>query len=136
MAKANKVQVLEKNTGTKIDWQQIGDKLIFGDDDLAIRCGTRQRDYPVHVDICADGDGNLVIGVGAGRYYVAQVDIPPTAYTETEVEATAPAEVELGEAATEGAGYGMPNIIREPQPINMADVTLTLWSLDDLRSNQ
>lgn len=136
MAKANKVQVLEKNTGTKIDWQQSGDKLIFGDDDLAIRCGTRQRDYPVHVDICADGDGNLVIGVGAGRYYVAQVDIPPVTYTETEAEATAPAEVELEDAVTEGTGYGMPNIIREPQPINMADVTLTLWSLDDLRSNQ
>jgi hypothetical protein len=136
MAKANKVQVLEKNTGTKIDWQQSGDKLIFGDDDLSIRCGTRQRDYPVHVDICADDDGNLVIGVGAGRYYVAQVDIPPITYTETEVETAALAGGEPEGAAIEGAGYGMPNIIREPQPINMADVMLTLWSLDDLRSNQ
>ena len=74
MATAKKnVQVVEKNTGTKIDWKQSGNKLIFGDDDLSIRCDTRQRDWPVQVDICADEDRNLVIGVGKGRYYVAQV---------------------------------------------------------------
>ena len=64
MATAKKnVQVVEKNTGTKIDWKQSGNKLIFGDDDLSIRCDTRQRDWPVQVDICADEDRNLVIGV-------------------------------------------------------------------------
>ena len=63
MATAKKnVQVVEKNTGTKIDWKQSGNKLIFGDDDLSIRCDTRQRDWPVQVDICADEDRNLVIG--------------------------------------------------------------------------
>ena len=88
MATAKKnVQVVEKNTGTKIDWKQSGNKLIFGDDDLSIRCDTRQRDWPVQVDICADEDRNLVIGVGKGRYYVAQVEIPPIAYVETEIEA-------------------------------------------------
>ena len=57
MATAKKnVQVVEKNTGTKIDWKQSGNKLIFGDDDLSIRCDTRQRDWPVQVDICADED--------------------------------------------------------------------------------
>ena len=133
MTKANKVQVTEKNEGAKIAWQQSGNKLIFGDDDLSIRCDTRQRDYPVHVDVCADDDGNLVIGVGVGRYYVAQVDIPPITYTETEVETAVPA----GAGPEDEAARGMrTNIVREPQPINMADVVLTLWSLDDLRSNQ
>lgn len=132
MAKANKVQVLEKNKGTKIAWEQNGNKLIFGDEDLSIRCDTRQRDYPVHVDICADDDGNLVIGVGAGRYYVAQVDIPAITYIETVVEPE-----ETGDTpAEDGDNMGRSNIEREAQPLNMADVVLTLWSVDDLRSNQ
>lgn len=129
MATAKKnVQVVEKNTGTKIDWKQSGNKLIFGDDDLSIRCDTRQRDWTVHVDICADEDGNLVIGVGKGRYYVAQVDIPATAYTETEV----PAE-ELEAATESGKDNGSsPRTIREAQPIDMSEIVLTLWSVDDL----
>lgn len=132
MAKANKVQVLEKNKGTKIAWEQNGNKLVFGDEDLSIRCDTRQRDYPVHVDICADDDGNLVIGVGAGRYYVAQVDIPAITYIETVVEPE-----ETGDTpAEDGDNMGRSNIKREAQPLNMADVVLTLWSVDDLRSNQ
>ena len=132
MAKANKVQVLEKNKGTKIAWAQNGNKLVFGDEDLSIRCDTRQRDYPVHVDICADDDGNLVIGVGAGRYYVAQVDIPAITYIETVVEPE-----ETGDTpAEDGDNMGRSNIKREAQPLNMADVVLTLWSVDDLRSNQ
>ena len=132
MTKANKVQVTEKNEGAKIAWQQSGNKLIFGDEDLSIRCDTRQRDYPVHVDICADDDSNLVIGVGAGRYYVAQVDIPAITYIETVVEPE-----ETGDTpAEDGDNMGRSNIEREAQPLNMADVVLTLWSVDDLRSNQ
>jgi len=112
MANAKSVQVVEKNPGTKIDWRQSNYKLIFGDDDLAIRCDTRQRDWAVHVDVCADDDGNLVIGVGTGRYYVAQIDIPATEYSE--------AETESGE------------IERTALPLDMSKVVLTLWSLDDL----
>ena len=64
MKEYGNVQVVEKNPGTKIAWEQVGNKLIFGEDDLSIRCDTRQRDWPVLVDICADDDHNLVIGVG------------------------------------------------------------------------
>ena len=112
MATAKKnVQVVEKNTGTKIDWKQSGNKLIFGDDDLSIRCDTRQRDWPVQVDICADEDRNLVIGVGKGRYYVAQV-----------------------EDAAGGTmdGESRNSVKREALPLDMSEVTLTLWSMDDL----
>ena len=111
MATAKKnVQVVEKNTGTKIDWKQSGNKLIFGDDDLSIRCDTRQRD--------------LVIGVGKGRYYVAQVEIPPIAYVETEIEAAE------GEDAMDGENRN--SVKREALPLDMSEVTLTLWSMDDL----
>ena len=84
------------------------------------------------MDICADDDSNLVIGVGAGRYYVAQVDIPAITYIETVVEPE-----ETGDTpAEDGDNMGRSNIEREAQPLNMADVVLTLWSVDDLRSNQ
>ena len=127
---ASKVQVFEKNEGTKIAFSQKGVKLIFGDDDLAIRCDTRQRDYPVHVDVCADDDGNLIIG--AGRYYVAQVDIPPAVYVETEIASDAVAEqVEAGESGYESGVNGMPSVQRERQPIDMREVVVTRWSVDD-----
>lgn len=129
---AKKVQVLEKNEGTKIAFSQKDVKLIFGDDDLAIRCDTRQRDYPVHMDVCADDDGNLIIG--AGRYYVAQVDIPPAVYVETEITPAAVAEqAEAGGSEYESGANGMPSVQRERQPINMSEVVVTLWSVDDFR---
>ena len=129
---AKKVQVFEKNEGTKIAFSQKDVKLIFGDDDLAIRCDTRQRDYPVHVDVCADDDGNLILG--AGRYYVAQVDIPPAVYVETEIESSAVAEQAAADGPeSEGGAYGMQSVQRERQPIDMSAVVVTLWSVDDFR---
>ncbi len=114
MATVKNVQVVDKKPGTKIGWRQSNYKLIFGDDDLAIRCDTRQRDWPVHVDVCADDDGNLVIGVGTGRYYVAQIDIPAAEYSETETE-----NGEIGHTAI---------------PLDMGKVVLTLWGLDDIKN--
>ena len=111
MAKQNPVQVVEKNVGTKIAFEQSGVRLYFGDEDIMIRCDNRQRDIPVTVDICADDNNNLVIGVGVGRYYVAQVYIPKIAYTEVEDE--------------EGTHL-------ERVPLDMGDVIVTLWSIDDL----
>lgn len=130
---AGKAQVIEKNEGTKIDFRQKGAKLYFGDDDLILRCDTRQREHPVHIDICADEDGNLVTGVdGSKGYYVAQVDIPGIAYTEQEVEAEAnpAAEAEAGTNAPEKRTE------RVALPLNMEDVTVTLWSVDGLYLNQ
>lgn len=112
MAKAHEIQIAEKNEGTKIAVRQSGNKVIFGDDDLSIRCDTRQRDIVNVVDVCADDNGDLVIGVGVGRYYVAQVEIPPVQYREVEDE-------------TEESGTRM-----EPIPLDMADVVVVLWSMD------
>ncbi len=133
MAKQKAVQVVEKNPGEKIPWEQNGTKLIFGDDELMVNAAKYQRDWPVQLDVCADKSGNLVIGVGVGRYYVAQVDIPATAYTETELPAEEVPEGEA-EAVSEGGmgGGNTPRTIREAQPIDMSAVVLTLWSVDDL----
>ena len=130
---AKKVQVFEKNEGTKIAFSQKDVKLIFGDDDLAIRCDTRQRDYPVHVDVCADDDGNLILG--AGRYYVAQVDIPATKYTEPQPIEPDEAEIAAAAESENGEGGGMQQRFTPAAviPLEMSDVTLTLWAINGLR---
>ena len=110
----NNIQIVEKNEGTKIAVEQRGKKIAFGDDDLVIRCDNRQRDIPVTVDVCADDNNNLVIGVGVGRYYVAQVYIPPIQY------------IEIKDDTEEGGTH------LEPVPLDMGDVVVTLWSIDDL----
>jgi len=142
MAKQNAVQVVEKNPGTKIAWEQDGTRLIFGDDELMVNAAKRQKDWPVHEDICADDSGNLVIGVGVGRYYVAQVDIPAREYLEVpndEPEALADGGEDTGdgEASEDGGTGGMsqPKTHLEAQPLDMSKVTLTLWSLDGLKAN-
>ena len=119
-AKGN-VQVIEKNEGTKIPYRVSGTKIFFGeDDDLMLNLAKRQREYPVDVDICADGDGNLVIGTGIGRDYVAQVGIPAYKYAEPE------------EKPDGGTASGGADAQREPLPIDIADVTVTLWSVDGI----
>ncbi|MBQ9349162.1 MAG: hypothetical protein IJT94_17790 [Oscillibacter sp.] len=127
---AGAVRVIEKNAGEKIEWRQKGTKLYFGDEDLIIRCDTRQREYPVRVDICADEDGNLGTGVSGNCAYVAQIEIPGFRYTEPEETAAAEGETaaETGEVRMEqGSGK------REVLPLDMAEVTLTLWNVEALR---
>lgn len=126
-SKKNAVKVVEKNPGTKIAYEQDGTKIIFGDDELMVNAAKYQKDWPVQVDICADENSNLVIGVGAGRYYVAQVDIPETEYTETEVEKEVTETVD-GEEVTKTVTVTE----REAKPLDMGKAVLTLWSMDDL----
>lgn len=129
MSKANAIQVVEKNPGTKIGYEQSGTRIFFGDDELMLNVAKYQKDWSVQVDICADEYNNLVIGVGVGRYYVAQVDIPAIKYSEIEVEADETAEVSEDNGTD---GSNRPATKKEALPLNMADVVLTLWSLDDL----
>ncbi len=103
------MQVIEKNEGPKIAYEEIGTKVTLGDDELMLNVAKYQRDWPVHLDICSNRDKQLVVGVGEGLYYVAQLDIPATEYTEPATEEEAP----------------------EPIPIDMSEVRLTLWSLDN-----
>ena len=105
------MQIVEKNQGPKIAYEESGTRLFFGDDELMLNVAKYQRDWAVQVDICRNRDAQLVIGTGEGLYYVAQVDIPAIQY----------------ESLPEGAGQG-----DEPQalPLAMEDGTLTLWSLN------
>ena len=108
------VKVIEKNAGEKIQYTENGYKLCF-DDALTIRCDKYQKDWPVHKDICMDADGDLTMGTGDGLFYVAEIDIPAKEYDPAETD---------GEQDNDG---------KAPiaKPLDMSNVTLTLWALEN-----
>ena len=132
MAKTNKVTVIEKNAGQKIDFEQSGTRLTFGDDEIMLNAAKYQKDWDVEVDVCRDKSGNLTIGTDSGLRYVAQVMIPAATYTETEIPAEETAEALAAEDAAEN-GDDMnqkTTVQREQNPLDMGDVTVILWSID------
>ena len=132
MAKTNKVTVTEKNAGQKIDFEQSGTRLIFGDDEIMLNAAKYQKDWDVEVDICRDKSGNLTIGTGAGLRYVAQVMIPAATYTETEIPAEETAEAPAAEDEAEGSDSvnQKTTVQRDKNPLDMGDVTVILWSIE------
>lgn len=116
------MKIIEINEGTKIPYEVTGTKICF-DDDLTINLAKRQEDWAVHIDVCSDDEGALVIGAKSGSYYVAQLDIPATEYEETEVD-TDNADGELTEEQQS-------ETVRTAKPLDMDKVTLTLWALEN-----
>lgn len=130
MAKSNKVTVLEKNAGQKIDFEQSSTRLIFGDDEIMLNAAKYQKDWDVEVDICRDKSGNLTIGTGSGLRYVAQVMIPAATYTET-LAAEDPEALAAEDAAEGGDSMNQKTTVqRDKNPLDMGDVTVILWSID------
>lgn len=119
--------IVEKNEGTKIDYEAKKEKITF-DDDLTINLKKRQEDWDVHIDVCYDSDGELVLGAAAGRSYVAEIDIPARTYTEKESEEST--ETEVSTDSDSSSGLSRNSTILEPDPLDMDKVTLTLWSID------
>ncbi len=95
-----------------IPYEESGKKVIF-DDDLSINLQKREKDDPVHIDVCFDTDGDLCIGAAAGWAYVAEIDIPARRYEDVPVEGGEEGETE-----------------HVPVPFDMDRVTLTLWALE------
>ena len=125
MAKTNKVTVIEKNAGQKIDFEQSGTRLIFGDDEIMLNAAKYQKDWDVEVDICRDKSGNLTIGTGSGLRYVAQVMIPAATYTETAEAPAAEDEAEGSDSVNQKT-----TVQRDKNPLDMGDVTVILWSIE------
>ena len=113
------MNIIHKNEGAKIPYEVFGNKICF-DDDLTINLAKREEDWPVHIDVCHDADGELVIGAAAGRAYVAEIDIPKREYIEEEV-----AE---GVATDEGSMNSGSTMVTVPFDIDR--VTLTLWAVE------
>jgi hypothetical protein len=107
--------IVEKNEGPKIDYEvknTATKKTICFDDDLTINLVKREQDWAVHIDVCFDHDGELVIGTAAGRAYVAEIDIPARRYEE-EADPEDPEQT-----------------ILVPLPLDLDLVTLSLWAVE------
>jgi hypothetical protein len=107
--------IVEKNEGPKIDYEvknTATKKTICFDDDLTINLIKREQDSAVHIDVCFDRDGELVIGTAAGRAYVAEIDIPARRYEE-EADPEDPEQT-----------------ILVPLPLDLDLVTLSLWAVE------
>ena len=110
MAKINDVQVIEKNTGEKIQWEQDGYRLSFDDDALSIKVTKYQ------------GDEARTLGTQPGGRYVAQIEIPAATYTETPIEPQ--------EGVDESGDTNRQTVERTKNPLDMAEVKLILWSIE------
>ncbi len=117
--------IVEKNEGPKIPYSVRSTKITF-DDDLTINLAKREKDDPVHIDICADRDGELVIGAAAGRRYVAEIDIPARRYEEQPDPEPAPDLEEPDEGEPDEGGTAP-----VPIPLDMDLVTLSLWAIEE-----
>ena len=107
--------VIEKNEGPKIDYEiqnTATKKKITFDDDLTINLIKREEDWPVHIDVCFDADGDLVIGTAAGRAYVAEIDIPARAYEDI----PDPEDPD--------------QTIHQAMPLDLDKCTLSLWAIE------
>lgn len=108
----------EKVIGYEVD----GNMAIFNDE-MALNLKKREKDYPVHIDICADKMGDLVCGTVSGYRYVAQIDIPARSYKEMKVENADynPDDEASRETIT----------IMEAVPFDIDKCTLTLWEMEE-----
>lgn len=104
--------IINKNEGPKIPFEVSGTTITF-DDELSLKLAKLQKDEPVHKDICYDEDGDLCVGAAAGRAYVAEIDIPAKEYIYHDI------------------GEGEEPIQPTPVPLNMDEVTLTLWAIKE-----
>lgn len=118
------MNVVEKNAGTKIEYDVNGSKLSFADDELVINLARYQKDEVVTKDIMVDADGFLVMG--QGRYYAAQVEIPEKEYDETVTTVTETVDGEEVEKEV---------VNRTAKPLDMDKVTLYLFSIDGIYIN-
>lgn len=113
MAKVNDVQVIQKDTGEKIQWEQNGQRLSFDDEALTVKVPKYQGDEARTLDVCRDRTGDLMLGVQPSGRYVAQIEIPAAEYDEVTTGE--------GEEAT---------TTRTRKELDMAAVKLILWSVE------
>lgn len=113
------IQVIEKNEGTKLDYEVVGTKLFLGDDEIMVNLAKYEKDEPVHIDVVRNWDGALATSIGKNDddlSYAAQIDIPARAYTE-KVEKV---------PAMDGEGE-VEQTTKIPVKFDISRCTLTLW---------
>lgn len=115
------IQVIEKNEGTKLNYEVVGTKLFLGDDEIMVNLAKYEKDEPVHIDVVRNWDGALATSIGKNDdlSYAAQIDIPARAYTE-KVEKV---------PAMDGEGE-VEQTTKIPVKFDISRCTLTLWAID------
>ncbi len=91
---------------------------IGGEGGVEIDCAALQSDAATTIDICRDGIGNLVRGVGDGVSYVASLIIPPQEKSEQ-------LKYENGNPVVDDDGKQVYEVVIAP--LNMDKVRLSLW---------
>lgn len=106
----------------------VGDTLNINDE-ITLNLAKYERDDANHIDVCRDAYGNLVTGVipGVAEAYIAQIDIPPRAYLEKQIETVAEI-TDLAEGENAGGMLGQ-GIVREPVSFDVDSCTLSLWAV-------
>jgi len=99
------MNIVEKNEGRKIDIVVKDTKITF-DEMLTIDLKRYQKDEERIIDLSLDNDDNLQMGLG--RWYVANVIIPPKEYDFVQ---------------------GEEELERIEKPLDMEKVSLILWAL-------
>lgn len=131
--------VIEKNEGEKIPYTQNGTVVSFAGGRLSLDCALYQKDWGVHLDVCENADGNLVMGTESGQKYIAQLDIPAREYLYPEPAEAAPV-IPADPADLAGLdGEETETVAAEPEhteteppvplPLDMEKVTLSLWAI-------
>lgn len=105
------MRVIEQNEGPKVQYTIDGSKIIFlfNAEKLELDLEAEQEDVQKIIDLCLGEEGNLIRGVG--KWYVANVVIPPREYETVESE--------NGEQTITAL------------PVNMDKVVLILWVLPE-----
>ena len=124
------MRIIDKNTGTKISYELNGTNLSSADGALTVDLARRQRDSVVTLDIMVDNEGSLT--TGKGRFYAAQVEIPPIEYDEKIIPAPEPVELEDGGDDVHGMGESRETVERTPRPLNTDKVILSLFAIDGI----
>lgn len=107
------MNIVNKNEGVKIPHTLSKAGKITLNDELMLNLPLYQRDHDVHLIISKNAYGMLVIG--AGKWIVAELDIPARSYDYVE------------DGKDEDGG---PKLKKVAQNFDISVVTLTLWALE------
>ena len=76
------MKIIKKSPGEYIPYNVSGTRITF-DSFLTFDLLQVFGRNAVHIDICYDSNGALVIGAAAGRFYAAEIDIPAAKESDT-----------------------------------------------------
>jgi hypothetical protein len=106
------MKIEEKNEGKKINYSVAGTTIVF-DETISINLARYQKDQENVIDVCLDSDMQLTTGLG--KWYVANIIIPPRTYKMVDTGTKDDKDNEIFE--------------RVADSLNMDEVTLILWTL-------